>query len=154
MEGPELAQFVKLDAWSNTCFEGVYPIDRLPTKISRTPAAVIINTDPSDEKGEHWIAIYISAAGVGVYFDSFGVPPTKPELRNFLERNTVCWSYNKTPIQSVLSVTCGYFCLWFIYKSVRGYSLAGLLRTFHPLKPIYNDAVVTNWYNLCIRTLS
>ena len=35
-------------------FDGVFSSDRLPTK----PRLMVCNTDPSDESGEHWIAIY------------------------------------------------------------------------------------------------
>ena len=146
MKGPQLAHFARLDPWSNTCFEGVYPLDRLPVVVSRSPGAVIVNTDPGDEAGEHWVSVYISSAGVGVYFDSFGVPPTEPELINFLNRNTVCWYHNQTTIQSVASDSCGYYCLYFVYKSARGYSLPALLRPFHPLRPHRNESRVTNWY--------
>jgi len=34
-------------------FDGVFSSDRLPTK----PRLIVCNTDPSDESGEHWIAI-------------------------------------------------------------------------------------------------
>ena len=45
----------------------------------------ICNTDPSDIPGQHWIAIALSKAGVGEYFDSVGLPPLKQEFSTFLE---------------------------------------------------------------------
>ena len=145
MRGPQLAQFARGEWWVNTCFEGVYPIDRLPTVVSG-PCGLIINTDPADGEGEHWVSVYINSEGVGVFFDSFGLgPPSK--LRDFLRQNTVSWYHNSIPLQSVVSSKCGYYCLYFLYKSVRGYSLPGLLTPFHPQKPYCNDSWVTNWYH-------
>ena len=40
-------------------FDGVFSSDRLPTK----PRLLVCNTDPSDESGEHWIAIYVDDDG-------------------------------------------------------------------------------------------
>jgi len=37
-------------------FDGVFSGDRLPTK----PRLLVCNTDPSDESGKHWIAIYVN----------------------------------------------------------------------------------------------
>ena len=54
-------------------FDGVFSGDRLPTK----PRLLVCNTDPSDESGEHWIAIYVNDDEYyGEYFDSLGRAPT------------------------------------------------------------------------------
>ena len=53
-------------------FDGVFSSDCLPTK----PRLMVCNTDPSDESGEHWIAIYVDDGGhYGEYFDSLDVHP-------------------------------------------------------------------------------
>ena len=55
-------------------FDGVFSGDRLPTK----PRLLVCNTDPSDESGKHWIAIYVNDDGhYGEYFDSLGRAPTR-----------------------------------------------------------------------------
>jgi len=38
-------------------FIGVYAADQLPSFIHTFPAAVIINTDPSNKPGENWISV-------------------------------------------------------------------------------------------------
>jgi len=40
----------------NKRFIGVFPRDKLPKDIKDTFSALIVNTDSSSEKGEHWIA--------------------------------------------------------------------------------------------------
>ena len=96
------------------CFKGVFPSDKLPYK-SSLPLNIIINTDPSYKPGEHWVAISINKDGIGEYFDSFGLPPFKENIEQFL--NTKCtrgWTYNKIALQSAYSTTCGHYCVLFI----------------------------------------
>jgi hypothetical protein len=38
--------------------------DMLP-KINQLPPGIVINTDPSNKPGEHWVAMYIDINGVG-----------------------------------------------------------------------------------------
>ena len=53
----------------HSALTGVFSSDRLPTK----PRLLVCNTDPSDESGEHWIAIYVDDDGhYAEYFDSLG----------------------------------------------------------------------------------
>jgi hypothetical protein len=37
-------------------FKGTYPRDMLP-KINHLPSGIVINTDPSNKPGEHWVAM-------------------------------------------------------------------------------------------------
>ncbi|GFX82368.1 hypothetical protein TNCV_2870491 [Trichonephila clavipes] len=39
-------------------FLGVYPSDKIP-KVKKKKAALVVNTDPHDEEGSHWLAMYI-----------------------------------------------------------------------------------------------
>lgn len=93
------------------CFKGVYPLDMLPN-IIQLPMNIIINTDPSFMPGEHWVSLSINKDGYGEYFDSFGLPPLKKEIFDYLEAN--CdkgWVYNKVALQSLTSNTCGHYCV-------------------------------------------
>lgn len=65
---------------------GVLACDQLPTKPIRYPCMGIVNTDPSDLPGKHWLAFYITKDKQGYFFDSFGNSPDKfsPEIKVFL----------------------------------------------------------------------
>jgi len=58
-------------------FLGAFPKDKLPK--TRKPCGLIINTDSSNNPGEHWVAIYTDN-NCSEYFDSFGLPPLQEEI--------------------------------------------------------------------------
>ncbi|GFU88482.1 uncharacterized protein TNCV_3354211 [Trichonephila clavipes] len=55
-------------------FLGVYPSDKIP-KVKKK-AALVVNTDPHDEEGSHWLAMYIQDEKTIEFFDSYGFPPS------------------------------------------------------------------------------
>lgn len=60
---------------SRTHFYGVLASDQLPRVPVRDVASMmIVNTHPSNQPGEHWLAIYITDDGIGRFYDSFGNP--------------------------------------------------------------------------------
>ena len=96
------------------CFKGVFPSDKLPFS-EKLPLNIIVNTDPSDRPGQHWIAISINNVGRGYYFDSFGFPPLVENIYKFINlKSTKGWSYNKKQIQDIKATTCGKYCILFI----------------------------------------
>ena len=68
------------DPSAEAIFTGVYARDKLPKSI-KYPAAMVWNTDPADQPGEHWVAAYFNEDGIGEYFDSYGADGT---LENIL----------------------------------------------------------------------
>ena len=96
------------------CFKGVYSSDMLPFSAS-LPLNIIVNTDPSNMPGQHWVSISINKEGYGYYFDSFGIPPFKEDIFKFLEEK--CdngWTYNKVSLQTKTSTTCGHYCVLYV----------------------------------------
>ena len=52
---------------------GVFARDELPDLMhERRPWCLILNTDPKDKPGTHWLALYAAIAGPIELFDSFG----------------------------------------------------------------------------------
>ena len=48
--------------------------DQLPEKKSLETKAYIVNTDLSEDVGEHWVAVYFRG-NRAIYFDSYGMSP-------------------------------------------------------------------------------
>jgi hypothetical protein len=91
------------------CFQGVYPLDKIKP-FKKRPIAIIVNTDKSNEPGEHWVSIFIDKNGSGEYFDSFGLPPLHDELIEYLNINCANgWRFNPIALQSDDSTTCGHY---------------------------------------------
>jgi len=75
MNSLELKQIISKDKLLSKTFIGIFAADQLNFNVSQKPSCLIINTDPSEKPGEHWVAIYFDARGNAEYFDSFGKQP-------------------------------------------------------------------------------
>ena len=102
------------DIYARPVFKGVFPRDKLPNKVSY-PAAYVVNTDKSNESGEHWLAIYYDSKGECTFFDSFGQEPKYYGLQTFLEKTSKNFIINKQQVQSLFSNTCGHYCIFLFY---------------------------------------
>lgn len=117
-------------------FIGVFPCDRIPS-FHRLPASMIVNTDKHNERGEHWVAIYISDEKIGYYFDSYGLPPLNKEIEDYINANTTHWKYNQKGIQGLNSIKCGQFSVLFIILKTIGY-------TFNQITHLFTNNYNTN----------
>src|ERR1700754_2261776 len=87
-------------------FQGTFPRDLLPHYVKKKPAAFVANTDPSNKKGEHWVAIVLNADNTGQYFDSFGLEPLSADIYRFLSLNAPNgWQCNRIPLQQITSTS-------------------------------------------------
>ena len=117
--------------------------DRLPKKpVKRTPVAYIVNTDPHDKPGKHWLALWTEGNKCEV-FDSYGLPlevyqTTKP-LENWLKEQWKYVIHNTSPLQSVYSQSCGDYALFFLIAKAEGQSLQDFLKQFKKHDYVYND---------------
>lgn len=107
-------------------FGGVYPSDSLPEK-KHNFSSFIVNLDESKLPGSHWIAIYFeNKKRNAYYFDSYGQPPVNMNIVKFLKDNADFIYYNKFCFQDYFTTTCGHFCMYFLFQSVRRLKLNNL----------------------------
>ena len=66
-------------------FRGVYSCDLIPETKYPMPYAMIINTDPSQEKGEHWVSLFVPSEKEIEYFDPYGERPVNEEIYRFMK---------------------------------------------------------------------
>ncbi len=126
----------------NTHFLGVLPSDHLPERpLNTLPALAIVNTDPSDLPGEHWVAAYLSRDGSGCFFDSFGNAPDSDHfptsIKNFLISNTPVVLYSTKRVQDFTSDVCGQHCVFFLYHLAKG-------RDYNHVMKLYSDNYIKN----------
>ena len=67
----QIERLLKKDLKTKKIFKKVCALDQLekPT----FPSAYVINSDPSSEPGEHWVAVYFDKHGREEYFDTYGL---------------------------------------------------------------------------------
>jgi hypothetical protein len=127
----------------NSNFLGTFARDNLPYRI-RNNTGLIVNTDPKDKPGEHWVAIFKDKSGYCEYFDPFGLPPLFAEFIQFLNENSsigIKWS--QIQLQCVECITCGYYCVEYIKFRCNNFSLMDLYHSF-TINPYINDIIVKN----------
>lgn len=116
MDTNQIEQVLRQDPYAETIFSGVFARDQLP-KTVQYPCAMVLNTDPADEPGEHWVALYLDENCQGEYFDSYGIPPP-PCFKWYMKRHSTQWIWNQIPLQDVWTSACGHFCIYYlIYHS-------------------------------------
>lgn len=138
----QILQILRKDKFSKTHFLGVFARDQIPLKL-KYPSSLILNTDKSNQKGEHWLAIYYDKDGKAEFFDSFGRHPAEFKLENYMQKTSTKWDYNSKQLQSFQSKICGYYCVLFIMYRSRGYEMKEFLEKFSDFNLI-NDFILLN----------
>ena len=113
------------------CFKGVFPLDKISNKIFyERPIGIIINLDYSNEKGSHWVAVYLDKNEL-YYFDSLGIPNFNEHFLRFCKLNKVKKIiFNKSQLQAINSTSCGAFCVLFIKFRCNDLSFDQFLKIF------------------------
>lgn len=85
-DSQELLQFGK--KYIGKKFIGVFPYDMIPLNRFKIGTCMIINTDPHNMPGEHWVAIYRAGPRLYYFFDSYGDTWDKniPNLKFYLNK--------------------------------------------------------------------
>jgi len=126
-------------------FLGVFPIDKLPSKILKKQFFVA-NLDPSYKEGSHWIC-FIRLQGTDCeIFDSLGVKiETILPYVSFNQKLT--FIYNSTPVQSQISKLCGKFVVTFLIERMLNQTMHfnDLLEDLFSINLASNDVIVTKF---------
>lgn len=94
---------------------GTFARDQLPNLDNeKRPFALILNTDPAEQEGTHWLALFAHDRGLEL-FDSYGLSPS---LYGFPDS----YRHSSRSIQALGSSVCGHYCLLFLFYRSRGRS--------------------------------
>ena len=127
-------------------FYGTVPCDRLPRTLPQEgPTAYIVNTDPHDEPGRHWIAIW-TEGNVSEIMDSYGlsleVYGTTDPIVEWLNRHSKYQLHNRQSLQSLFSQSCGDYALMYLIDRAEGRSMQQFLNRFKKDDYVNNDRKV------------
>ena len=105
-------------------FLGVFAFDHTPYTSLLFPKerdaiiCCVVNTDPSDRPGEHWVAFFRdSSLKLLEYFDSYGENPTFYGffLGKSIAPNNAQIQYSNKTLQGYGSTVCGQYCVLFLF---------------------------------------
>lgn len=107
-----IEKILKKDEKTKKIYLGTYARDELPTNFN-FPCCFILNTEPRESEGGHWLAFYYNSRGFCHFFDSFGNNPEYFNLKSFIQNSSNYWTWNKNRLQGS-SVYCGYYCILYL----------------------------------------
>ena len=128
----QLTLILRKDKYTRGVFQGVYPSDKLPNRISSYPALFIANVDTSGKPGSHWVAFYFTKDREGEFFDSYGQSPSNytQTFTNVLDNNSSSWTFNSVTLQSMKSKVCGHYSLYYALFRCRNISMSTIVNRF------------------------
>ena len=127
-------------------FYGTVPCDRLPKTLPQEgPTAYIVNTDPHDKPGVHWIALWADKDKCEI-LDSYGLPldayGTAEPLKAWLDRHFKYHIFNGKSLQPLFSQSCGGYALMFLIDRAEGRDMNAFLSRFKKNEFVENDRKV------------
>jgi hypothetical protein len=105
-------------------FKGTFALNQVPLVYTLNPPyGLVVNTEPSSQAGEHWIALYQSEQGRPVeILDTRGSSYSKDLTahENYVQHvvdvlKIEDYQMNRFPLQSPCSSLCGEYCVLFLY---------------------------------------
>lgn len=140
----QLKHILSSDPFIKSSFGGVYACDQLSSiTVNSYPKSFVINTDPSNLPGTHWLALYFTDEMNGEFFDSYGHVPDEynKHVINFIDRNAIQCEHNKKELQSDFSSVCGQYCIYYLFNRCRNIPMYSIVNKFS-LDKLRNDQFV------------
>lgn len=97
-------------------FAGVYASDQVPNLSKKSPYC-IVNLDPSNKPGEHWVAVYLQNNDTVLLYDSFGRDANtllKAFSKYFKKLGKKIINSDRDAEQLIIQDDCGQRCLSFL----------------------------------------
>jgi len=105
------AHLATADAILKSYFYGTVACDQLLHRpIRKEPRGYIVNTNPHNQPGRHWLALWTHSGNMCEVMESYALPlesykATKP-LQDWLKSQWKCVIYNEQSLQSIYSKSC------------------------------------------------
>jgi hypothetical protein len=129
----------------------VIAADHVNKILKSTYSVYIINIDPSTMSGSHWIAAFIRKNRFEI-FDPLGGRIATYSAEYFKQISQHVGWENTKQIQSSYSISCGIFCLYYIYLRLKGTSSIAIVNKFCS-NYYYNEMFVNCWFKKYFKIL-
>lgn len=151
LTSPQLECIIACDLLMKSDIVGVFPSDRI-TRLQANQG-LIVNTDPHNREGHHWIAAYnVNNERIEI-LDSLSNKMLQKQINFKHLADNVPIIINNSDIQCTDSYLCGYYCICFLFFKVRHTSFEEFLSLFSNTCKV-NDAIVLEFvkrkFSLCL----
>lgn len=120
------------NAETEPCFRGIYPCDYLKNLNGQsTPELIIVNTDPSDKPGKHWLLFFFDRQTKTMeMFDSLGrtVEQYSQSIQDYVAVRALKIKYVTERMQPPNSPLCGHYCLYYAYVRCSGQYMENIIK--------------------------
>ena len=134
-------------------FAGVFALDELPRVETpwSAPFFVVVNVQPADLPGLHWISIYCDEHRICEIFDPLGLvwSGSSRRLRVWLYKEQNCGGNvisNKLLVQHPTSSVCGHFAIFYCLRRIRYTNLFDFTSRNFSTNLSLNGSVVKAFY--------
>ena len=137
---------VELRPW----FRGVFAADRLPRRSQH--GGYVVNTDPHDKPGQHWLGLWVDGPQHLEIFDSYGLPLalySNAALQKWFDQFPQLTRSGQT-LQALDSQACGHYTLQYLSAKARGEDLTTFLKQWDPQDLVDNDRRVGQTVRLSV----
>ena len=142
----ELNKLLSTNSVTSPTYIGTFPACIIPITRKKMYSWVV-NTATHEEKGEHWCCFCVDGDKL-TFFDSYGRcadDPTLPTYYMIIVEKFRKKHYSPRRIQGWNSVTCGHFCIHFIYMFSLGLDYMEFLEDYSFTDFEGNDVFVTSF---------
>ena len=119
-------------------FQGVYPIDLLPSTLT-TPSVIVINLDKHYMPGSLCVAVCISESGYSYVLIRTVCHPTISKSWHSCSATQSPGHLNCHRLQGLTSNVCGHYCCIYALNRARGQSITSFVNMFVPARYTCND---------------
>lgn len=124
-------------------FYGTVACDELPKRPDKNkPRGYIVNTDPRELPGRHWIALW-TKDNLCEVMDSYALPldvyETAQPLQHWLTKHWKYVVFNGRSLQSLYSKSCGDYSLFYLIDRAEGKTTQDFLKRFKQYDYVNND---------------
>jgi hypothetical protein len=144
----ELLSAINSNAILKSSCIGVFAADQIPLPLS-IHKSCIINTDPHQASGKHWILLYQKSVHELEFFCSYGMSPRFYHLYwvTLFQKYNFQILYNIRQVQNIYSNTCGIHCLFCLYFRLKNIPYQVIVNHIYTSNSCFNDRYVTYFVN-------
>lgn len=143
MNSYQLRDILWADKHTSKFCPSVKPLNHYIDSVIVRPSITILNYDPCDKPGSHWVCVYVSIDGNIEFFDSYGMESMNKALQEKLLGADKMLIHNRIQLQG-FSTVCGQYCLAYALLRTRGYTMHEIVDIFQMTDSIIERDNIVN----------